>query len=88
MRLCTALATAALALMPLAVSAQQAPAAEAAVLISNPRKAAVGVGSRTRTGRLGRRRLRETPDFRKVTIPRQSRGLSVAGPSKGPIRDG
>ena len=24
----------------------------------------------------------------KVTIPRQSRGLSVAGPSKGPIRDG
>ncbi len=25
---------------------------------------------------------------RKVTIPRQSRGLSVAGPSKGPTRDG
>ncbi|ACV33488.1 hypothetical protein [Accumulibacter sp.] len=34
MRLCTALATAALALMPLAVSAQQAPAAEALTAVA------------------------------------------------------
>ena len=27
-------------------------------------------------------------NVKRVTIPRQSRGLSVAGPSKGPTRDG
>jgi hypothetical protein len=40
----------------------------AAVLISNPRKAAVGVGSRTRIRRLGRRRLRKAPAFLKIML--------------------
>jgi len=34
------------------------------------------------------RRYRTSTRLIQVTIPRQSRGLSVAGPSKGPIRDG
>ena len=33
-------------------------------------------------------RVAEAERLAGVTIPRQSRGLSVAGPSKGPIRDG